>query len=104
MSYLVDLTNYSNMKKKIIWTDELVQQYAYFYCSNPDWKNHKGTPKSKEKLNKFKNHISDESEFMQGESVVNSEKESVKTLLWQDFRHVPECYNKTETLIIKQSK
>lgn len=92
------------MKKKIIWTDELVQQYAYFYCHNKDWKGHKGTTKSKQKMRDFKKRVSDTAEFIQGKPVVNSEKESHKTILWQDFRHVPDGYNKTETSIINQSK
>lgn len=92
------------MKKQIIWTDELVQQYAYFYCHNKDWKGHKGTTKSKQKMRDFKKRVSDTAEFIQDKPVVNSEKESHKTLLWQDFRHVPDGYNKTETSIINQSK
>jgi hypothetical protein len=92
------------MKKNIIWTDELVQQYAYFYCHNKDWKGHKGTTKSKQKMRDFKKRVSDTAEFIQGKPVVNSEKESHKTILWQDFRHVPDGYNKTETSIINQSK
>ena len=92
------------MKKQIIWTDELVQQYAYFYCHNKDWKGHKGTTKSKQKMRDFKKRVSDTAEFIQGKPVVNSEKESHKTILWQDFRHVPDGYNKTETSIINQSK
>jgi hypothetical protein len=92
------------MKKQIIWTDELVQQYAYFYCHNKDWKGHKGTTKSKQKMRDFKKRVSDTAEFIQGKSVVNSENESRKTILWQDFRHVPDGYNKTETSIINQSK
>ncbi len=92
------------MKKKIIWTDELVQQYAYFYCHNKDWKGHKGTTKSKQKMRDFKKRVSDTAEFIQGKPVVNSEKESHKTILWQDFSHVPDGYNKTETSIINQSK
>jgi len=110
------------MKKQIIWTDELVQQYAYFYCHNKDWKGHKGTTKSKQKMRDFKKRVSDTAEFIQDKPVVNSEKESDtaefiqdkpvvnsekeshKTILWQDFRHVPDGYNKTETSIINQSK
>tara|TARA_B100000902_G_C26613103_1_gene576089 strand:+ start:133 stop:417 length:285 start_codon:yes stop_codon:yes gene_type:complete len=92
------------MKKQIIWTDELVQQYAYFYCHNKDWKGHKGTTKSKQKMRDFKKRVSDTAEFIQDKPVVNSEKESHKTILWQDFRHVPDGYNKTETSIINQSK
>jgi len=92
------------MKKQIIWTDELVQQYAYFYCHNKDWKGHKGTTKSKQKMRDFKKRVSDTAEFIQDKPVVNSEKESRKTILWQDFRHVPDGYNKTETSIINQSK